>query len=160
MNPKERRVLVVFVIVTAVVAGGIAGFLFRPVGCGSNEECFNALAKECKRATVSVIKEGIQYEYRTKGSGLFDDDCKLDVKVRKVISNNPEVIRSFSGTEMSCVIPKESIVELTKNDQILKFCHGTLKEALYELTINRLYTLVLGDLGGLIAEAGKIIKEK
>jgi len=159
MNPDEKRVFMVVIVIIAVVAGGVAGFLYKPTDCGSDEDCFNNLGKECKRAKVRIIREGIQYEYFTKGDGIFNGDCKLDVKVMKVVSNNPEVIRSFSNADMSCVVPKESIVELTKNDQILKFCHGTLKEALYELTINRLYTLVLGDLGSLIAEAGDLIKK-
>lgn len=145
------------VIVFAIVAGAVAGFIFRTTDCGRDEDCFNNLASECKRAKVDIIREGILYEYKTNGFNLFTKECQLDVSVKKVVSNNPEIITSFSGAEMSCMIPRESIIELTKSDQILRFCHGTLKEALYELTINRLYTLVVGDLGSLIAEAGKII---
>ena len=61
---------------------------------------------------------------------------------------------------MKCDIPRKVLKEkdLLKMDEIMPYCSGELKEALYELIVKRMYELIILNLGEIAEEAENIMK--
>ena len=62
---------------------------------------------------------------------------------------------------MSCKIPKKELAATNFDnfDNLLSYCHGPLKEGLYEVIIQRMYSLVVSQLGDIVKEAQKVLRE-
>ncbi|QQG38567.1 MAG: hypothetical protein HYS32_03095 [Candidatus Woesearchaeota archaeon] len=146
-------------LVIFIVIGATLGYYYRYTDCKSDVECFNSLAKQCKRAKVLKVQETNFYEFNSKGVNFLSfNQCLIDVKVIEVRSGDLEIIKLFENTGMSCKISKEQEIEdYTVMGSILKFCHGTLKEALYEKTIRELYGDVVRNLGNIVTKATEVL---
>ena len=58
---------------------------------------------------------------------------------------------------MACIIPKGEVKEFTEFRDILKYCHGTLKEALFEKIIKEMYNRIVRNLEGIIVQASEVV---
>ncbi len=133
-------ILTLLIIATAVVSN-------YEKDCGENEECFYQAFHDCTKAKVIAYQNDNTFEYRIiEQQG---DSCLVDIKILEV---NPDVTEAtkekFQDKEMSCLLPIE---EGFTTDQ-LNYCEGPLKEAIYELTIQKMYNLLAQNLGDIISQ--------
>lgn len=145
-----------------VVVAIILGFLFVRTDCGTDTQCFNNLASECKKATVKTIENINIYQIESKGVSLKDfkfDKCRIDVEVLSVETIHPYTYNLFKDTKMVCRVPKGEIGEFTKLRDVMKHCHGSLKEALYEKIIREMYIRIVRNLEGITAQANEALRE-
>ena len=152
-----QKILITVTIVTILV---IEAFLLGVVkkNCDT-EECFTNALQRC--GTAKYLKlENYNY-YRWVIDGKDDGKCDVNVQLIKMASGTPvDKVLLFEGKEMSCKIPLD-ILENTENvkvENILNYCTGPLKEAIYQSIIERLYTVIVYNLGSAIKELDRTIK--
>ena len=133
-------ILVILIITTGVVSN-------YEKNCYYSETCFDQAFYECSKAKVTGYQNDNTFEYRVLKQK--EDFCMVNIKLVKV---NPEVDQTtkerFQDKEMTCTLP---ITEgFTTNK--LNYCEGSLKEAIYETTIQKMYNLLAQSLGEIISE--------
>ncbi len=125
-------------------------------GTCDSSTCFsNALAK-CKPVKFTNIIDNNFYEYNIYSS--FSDKCTIKITLEKVAPGSNQDIKTFlEGKTMICKIPKEITKAKTFNDieNVLDYCHGELKEGVYQVILKRMYSLVISDLDEVIKQATK-----
>ena len=120
--------------------------------CQEDMDCFNKAMELCIPANVISEEEGSIFEYKIKGKE--ESSCLTTITINQVNSaSGQEVIDLFEGKSMSCLIPRETTIGET-ND-VLDYCSGPLKESMYELIIQKMYTIVIQNLGETISELSK-----
>lgn len=128
--------------------------LFYERDCKDSEACFNDAFKTCDKSKVIVEEEKNIFEYKIIGSK--ENSCIVKITILEVDPNSRrEVIENFEGKHMTCTISKN--IEgnlLDKNaENLLNQCTGPLKEAVYELIIEKIYNLLAENLGEIISKA-------
>jgi hypothetical protein len=125
----------------------LAFLLFYEKDCKSSKECFDNSFKNCDKAKVTLEEEKNIFEYRIIGSK--SDNCIVKATILQVDPNaRKEVIDKFEGKSMTCTLPKSQTFE---TGNLLQYCTGPLKEAIYELIIQKLYNILAENLGDIIA---------
>ena len=146
------------ILLALFIAGYYTGYLRED--CEQDKACFDAKLSECRPAQVTTIKNNNAYQYWVGNS--LGNLCEVNIKLLKVEAGAaPEFKELLEGKEMKCKIPKEELesIKIEEFDNLLQYCHGELKEGLYELIIQRMYELVVSQLGDIIAEAQKVLRE-
>ena len=157
MKLSTRLGIVGFVFLILFLTGYYFGYLRE--NCGQDKECFNAKLNSCKPAEFLNIRNNNVYIYRSANN--FMKYCKLNIKLaRTAVGTDPDVVKLLEGKSMSCNIPKTEIKNLNIDEvnDVLKYCHGELKEGLYELIINRMYTYLIAQLNPIKEEVDKLKK--
>jgi hypothetical protein len=122
-------------------------YLFRITDCGYDENCFDEKFSECERAVYLTEDEGNLFEYKITGNS--NEGCIVEVSVVEVSSDaDTEVKNLFNGKSMTCTVPNNQ--EFTVD--ALSYCTGPLKEAMYELIIQKMYNVLAQSLGDIIHE--------
>lgn len=123
-----------------------------------DEACFDKAARQCRPATFLKSNNGNIFKYEIIYS--VSENCKLDISVIEIGSNTPrDLARLFEGKGMTCSIPKAAFTsEFLKLNSALDYCHGPLKEAMYELMIQRLYNLAAKQMGDVVFEIENTLK--
>lgn len=136
------RILPIFIIILFIIA--IFYFSYE-YDCGDNKACYDRHLQNCKKTSLSVVDEGSSFTYQILGSEK--DMCKLRVTLVDMPQETTiETAQLFEGKAMECQIPKGS----TFDTEILEYCSGPLKEAIYELTIQKMYNILAQSLGDII----------
>ena len=149
---KKRKVDLLLVIMVIVLAVSLF-FLSYEKDCRSDEVCFSNAAKTCRSAKLTLNENNQTFAYQIQGSN--NNSCVLNV-VALSIQGSQETISNFQGKEMICTIPKSNLTEHKISElNIIDYCTGSLKEAMYELVIERLYGLVAQNLGHILLEIDK-----
>ena len=145
------------ILLALFVAGYYTGYFRKD--CGQDKECFQKYVAKCKPAQVAVLRNNNAYLYWI--GNQLGKTCELKVKALRIDAGAPQEFKSLEGKEMSCKIPKGELAatNLDNFDNLLGYCHGPLKEGLYEVIIQRMYTLVVSQLGDIVKEAQKVLKE-
>ncbi|MBI1973098.1 hypothetical protein HYS50_03765 [Candidatus Woesearchaeota archaeon] len=152
------KVAVIGGILLALFVFGYYTGYFRK-DCGQDKNCFQEKVKDCKPAQVAVLRNNNAYLYWVGNQlGKF---CEINIKALRIDAGAPPEFKALEGKEMSCDIPKTELqkMDIDSFDNLLTYCHGPLKEGLYEVIIQRMYTLVVSQLGDIIKEAQKVLKE-
>ncbi len=128
----------------------LAGYYFGYVGesCGQDGACFNTKLAACKPSSFLNIKNNNVYSYKI--ANMFGKSCILTITLeRTAVGTEPEIVSLLEGKSMRCHVPKKELqqVQVDKVNSILQYCHGELKEGLYALIINRMYTYLIAQLG-------------
>ena len=148
-----KKGLIVFIIILFVI---FLGWFFVYKKTCDSDECFNDALAECKPTKFYGYRNNNLYLYKISRSL---DKCRLYIKVeRMAIGTEPDLIRLLEGNSMKCKIPKGVEITLDEMENLLDYCHGTLKEGLYQIMLERLYALVVSDMSGIIKEAEKVMK--
>lgn len=152
-----QKVLITVTIVTILV---IEAFLLGVVKreCDT-PECFNSALKKCS-TTKYLQLENYNY-YRWVIDGKDNGKCDIDITLAKMAAGTPiERAMLFEGKDMHCKIPLDVLEKKdnAKVENILNYCTGPLKEAIYQSIIERLYTVIVANLGDAIKELDKTIK--
>ena len=133
-------IMAILIFITAVVAN-------YELNCYYSEECFNRAFYECTKAKVIAYDNDNTFEYKIIEKR--GDYCLVDIQILEV---NPEVDQatqeSFLNKDMTCLLPIEEGFTTDK----LNYCEGPLKEAIYELTIQKMYRLLAQNLGDIISQ--------
>ena len=138
------------------MGGGAYYFGLIKKGCGTSEDCFLQASARCRPATFQETQEIFRYAYAIHG--WRGNTCKLTVHVTDVaLGADVKVRDSFTGKAMACYVPQEAVesVPLNELSDILPFCSGPLKEAFYEQAIEKLYGLILQNMGTILTELEK-----
>lgn len=145
------------ILLALFVAGYYTGYF--PKECGQNKSCFQKYVQDCKPAQVAVIRNNNAYLYAV-GSQL-GKTCEVNIKALRMDAGAPPEFKSLEGKEMSCKIPKQELAATNFDDfdNLLTYCHGPLKEELYGIIIQRMYSLVVSQLGDIVKEAQQVLKE-
>ena len=152
----EKRGLIIIAIVGLFILG-LFYYIFVGKTC-NDEACFDKAARECRPASYVKNNNGNIFKYEISYS--LGNNCNLDINVEEIGSNTPEdIARLFEGKNMRCSIPKEVFnSEFLKLSSALDYCHGTLKEAMYELMLQRLYDLAVNQMGDVVMQADKVLQ--
>lgn len=132
------------------ILGYYAGFLREQ--CHDNAFCFNERAHDCRPTDVQVLQENNLYEYSIRG-GIYN--CRILLTLVRTEPGAPAEFQRLQGEKMTCSIPKDQLNELTIDtfNNYLSYCHGPLKEGLYEIILARVYAHLVGDFGDIIHQA-------
>jgi hypothetical protein len=126
--------------------------------CETNKACFEERFKECKSAKVTQVINENTYTYTIKRKE--GNVCLLKVKLEETGFGTTQDIKDlFEGKEMLCQIPLTKVQKIPFYEfkEILNYCSGPLKEAIYEQMINKLYGLVIQNMGPILSEIEKSI---
>ena len=148
----DKRSLIIIVAIILIILGAL--FIYKK-GC-DDEECFNEALAKCSPAKLYSYRNNNLYLYKISRSL---GDCKLYIKVEKMaIGSEPSLVRLLEGNSMKCRIPDDVTITLDEMENLLDYCHGSLKEGLYQIMLERLYALVVRDMSGIIDKAQEILK--
>lgn len=142
-----------WVLVTIMIAGSLfIAYQFGAFKKTCNDElCFKDALKNCDYAKFLTTKNFNYYTYAINGP--TNGDCDLTIKLEKMAAGTPtEKITQFEGKSMRCRIPKSEIAKMEdlNFDKALNYCSGPLKEAMYELIIEKLYSVIIQNMGSII----------
>lgn len=143
----------IVIIILGIIVWAAFNYGFIKKNCAQNKQCFQDAAKTCKPSAYSAVKEGHLYNYEIKGSS--GDNCKITITLKKMVIGTPRnLVDSFEGKNMDCLVPM-SKTEYSGAEEIkdlLTYCSGPLKEAIYELIIQKLYGVLIKNLGGIMSQ--------
>jgi len=120
------------IIIFGVILFVIFGLPKLSISECDTKDCFIKNANDCKASKFIVNDDGTLYEFITSG------DCTLTKTITKVSSSEPEAIRDlFMDKSLVCQYEKSDFDDKWISTLLggLEKCTGSLKEALYELTI-------------------------
>ncbi len=154
-NISKTR-LVVYIIILSIIAGTgmyLHSFGFFKTECGLNKLCFNDKLEDCSAARLIHAKNGNYYSYEIEG--WRDDTCLVEIKLVRVAPGTSLKLKSaFEGKDMSCNLPEDKLknADIEDINNFINYCHGTLKEAIYEHMLSKIYGLVLQNLDAILTE--------
>lgn len=125
--------------------------------CKEDKACFDNALKRCSGAVLTSVSNGNIYIYESYSS--FREDCKLKITMAKAAPGSELALRaSLEGKSMTCTIKRSRLQEqsFSDMDDLAEFCTGPLKEAMYEMIVQRMYALVISNLGNISLEARKV----
>lgn len=119
----------------------------------TDDECFNEALADCSMTTYTKVQNYNYYVFTIDGKSR--GDCKMNIRLAKMaVGTPPEKVALFEGKDMQCRIPMDVVAEAAtgKIESVLRYCTGPLKEAMYEQIIEKLYTIVVGNLGDIMVD--------
>ncbi|MBI4154367.1 hypothetical protein HY501_03450 [Candidatus Woesearchaeota archaeon] len=152
-----KRVLIVLTVIV-FLSFVLFSFGFIKKTCDT-EECFIQSLETCSSSKYVRLQNLNYYRYTVRG--YSGDKCVVDIELRKMAEGTPEdKVALFEGKGMKCAIPEENIqnLERAEIEKVLNYCTGPLKEAMYQVIIEKLYTLVIANLGEVIGAIEDTLK--
>jgi hypothetical protein len=128
--------------------------------CGIDEICFKQAMKACKTAEFITYKNNNVYSYEVKPS--FDKNCRIKITLeRSAAGSSLEFDKLVEDKSMTCKIPRKEIDGTSLDDfsGIIDHCSGPLKEGLYELIIQRMYSTIVQELSQVESTKTQVLKE-
>ncbi|MEK6811033.1 MAG: hypothetical protein AABX96_00830, partial [Nanoarchaeota archaeon] len=132
-----KEVVAILILVVAVLA---LYYTFVPVSC-SDYSCFEAHMTKCKPAVYINEEEEASWKYEVLGTA--DKKCQIEVTLLNAKEGNVD-LRQYEKTNMICAYAIGVAGYPEKN---LVACHGTLKEGLQAVVIEKLYKYIVVNLG-------------
>jgi hypothetical protein len=144
---SKKGFIILLIVVIAVVVAGVLTWLLWEKNCMNDSLCFDKAFSKCARARYDYVKGGNLYEYKTKGVPI--GECVMEVElVRMAAGSDAVLVERFEGKKMKCRIP-ESVFRgrgFSQVDNVMDYCSGELKEEVYELIIERMYSYLISNL--------------
>lgn len=139
------------------VIGYYAGYLRE--NCEQDVACFDERAQQCRPSDVVVSKDNNVYQYMV-GSSV--GDCHVQVTLQKVEAGAPVEFQNLEGKKMTCAIPKSELDGFSVGgfDKYMTYCHGLLKEGLYEIILTRVYSNIIGQMSDVLQAAQQAVGKK
>ena len=152
----NKRGLVLIVVIILILVS-LFYFVFKTNECKTSG-CFEDAALNCKKAEINVREANgsiSQYTIQGKESG----NCLLNIKLEKIGSLSEEMKNKFEGKDMTCNIPLNEFSRMKIEDMgaNLDYCHGPLKEEIYDIVIKKLYNLVIRDMSSVLQEVERVL---
>jgi len=149
---------IIALIISLIFILVISVLIYLPKDCGENKECFIEKAQTCSKAKLISNIEGNLYEYEIKSQKR--DDCIFSIKLKRMKENTDyKMVHLLEGKEMLCKVPLEKFKEDPLKDMrdYMDYCSGPLKESLLQLTVERLYSIVVSNIGNINDELQKLV---
>ena len=124
--------------------------------CHSDVICFNSQAYACKSSTVQATINNNLYQFTIYGPS--QNNCVIESKLVAMAKGTPQdIVSKIEGKSMICKIPRSILRERSIVDinNVVDYCSGPLKEGLYEILLNRMYTLIVQNLGQILGDVKK-----
>ncbi|MDD5178493.1 MAG: hypothetical protein PHT54_04430 [Candidatus Nanoarchaeia archaeon] len=160
MNKPKKRIEISFstlVMGTLILIFLIWLIFFSGVfkkNCEQDETCFNERLMECKGTKFIAVRNGNIYNYLIEGRKK--DFCILDIELKKMAVGTDLNLRGkLEGKSMKCYVPKDKLNEVKEIEGLINYCTGPLKEGIYEVMIEKLYGLLIQNLGDIVGEVKK-----
>jgi hypothetical protein len=147
MEKKRKRwaITIIPIILILLIIIGVFYFSYE-FDCGEDKSCYNRHLENCKKTKLTVMDEGSTFTYQI--TGKEGNQCKLRLTLVDMPQESDlEVANLFEGKSMDCKVDIGS----TFNTEILPYCTGPLKEAIYELTIQKMYNILAQSLSDIIS---------
>ncbi|MBM3199952.1 hypothetical protein FJZ53_03355 [Candidatus Woesearchaeota archaeon] len=161
INYVKRRkwyIRIFYLLIIAILIYGLFHFGYIKKNCKQDPECFYRAAKECKPAKVLITKNGHYYDYVIQGKR--GSSCSVYISLKKMASGSSVDQKAlFEGKDMTCKIPLSELDRTSFSDLkgFVNYCHGTLKEAIYEQIITKMYGLIIQNMDEIISSATQVI---
>ncbi|MDD5331890.1 MAG: hypothetical protein PHE43_03685 [Candidatus Nanoarchaeia archaeon] len=148
----NKLVLGILILVVLIWLIFFSGFFKK--NCEQDETCFNERLLECKSTKFVAVRNGNIYDYVIEGSKR--DSCVLNIELRKMaIGTDLKLKEKLEGKSMICYVPKDKLDEVKDIEGLVNYCSGGLKEGIYEVMIEKLYGLLVQNLGDIVGEVKK-----
>jgi len=154
---KKMMIKLVTLIVLILILFGF--WLFnRPKNCSSDETCFNSNFIKCNKAYVVLSdKENNKFNFEIKGH--TGNNCIVEAELVSMAESKPLDIRnSLEGKSMTCSIPKDNPSSINNIENLNDYCTGQLKEASLQITIEKMYSIIVQNIGPLATEFRNVLK--
>jgi len=155
---RSAQIVTLVVIISALFLGSYYTGLTREF-CGKDQVCFEEKAATCSPAEVYISRENNVYSYVMHPT--LRNKCQITITFERAQEGTAqEHVEFLEGKEMTCIIPKGDMrsLDVIQMDQVMEYCHGPLKEGLYELIVKRMYEVVVANLGSIVEEVERVMK--
>jgi len=116
--------------------------------CEYDRSCFDLEFQSCNKAKYLFEDRGNLFEYTILGDK--GSNCEIKIMILETSEESDfETRELFVGKSMTCLVPNSS-ESYTAVDTPYDLCTGPLKEAMYELIIQKMYSVLAQNLGDLI----------
>jgi len=125
---------------------------FYSTNCGEDDVCFLEKSKSCRPAKVLSSDGDAHYKYVIKGRHA--QNCVFSVTLLDLDESSGVVLPTvLEGKSMTCSLPRELVSETRLKDieGLSSYCSGPLKEASLEISIQKMYEIIVQNLGPLVA---------
>ncbi|MDO8555818.1 MAG: hypothetical protein Q7R96_01435 [Nanoarchaeota archaeon] len=153
---SNDKLMILGLLIIAALVVYTSGFIKKD--CGRDKLCFKAQLQDCKTAKLITIKNDNVYSYTIDSS--FGNTCTFNVKMERIaLGSDPAFRERLEGRSMQCNIPRTetSTIDPDNFNSFIDYCSGEFKEGLYELVIQRMYTLVVKELSGIFKQAEQAV---
>ena len=150
---KELRKKI-FILGALVVALVVLIVVVHTKDCGEDEVCFDENAAECDRVKAEVTKQGNVFLYEVKGEKNIEgeENCMIKISLLKLNEGTSASLKkALEGKGMLCSVPRTLLSQqlLSKIENINDYCSGPLKELLLQISLDKLYEVVVKNIGPL-----------
>ncbi len=152
MEKRMKVKVVIFIIL--ILALSLSIYLITPKNCKDDEKCFNTRAAECKKTEAILVNQNNVFSYEIKGSSTDGEikTCVVKVTLLKLeASATPNLRRALEGKGMLCHIPRAILASqpISKIENVNDYCTGPLKEVILQISLEKLYEVVVKNIGPL-----------
>ncbi len=154
----KKKVIALVIIVIAIVS---IFFFTRSKQCNSDENCFNSYAARCSKAGVNTLNKDNTYHYEILGNKR--ENCIVEVTLLRLSETQPvDMKQALEGRSMSCAIPRTTLQNQTMNSiqNLNDYCTGPLKEAILEITLDKMYDLIVKNIGPIATGFADIVRSQ
>ena len=147
----DKKKVIAIVVVISIIA--IIFLLSLPKNCGTDDSCFNIKTNTCSKAKVITYNNNNQYTYEVLGKRT--DNCIIEVKLISLSDTQPaEIKQALEGKSMTCTISRSLLQTQTikEVENLNDVCSGQLKEATLQITIDKMYEIIVKNIGPIAAE--------
>ncbi len=157
INKKRFTIKLVILFLLIVLLIGFF-FLSRPKDCGSGDSCFDSSFIKCNKAKANLVnQDGNTFNFEIKGKS--SNNCIVDAKLLKMSDERPVDLRAaLEGKSMRCSIPSDVNIPITQIDNLNDYCTGQLKEAMLQISIEKMYEIIVQNIGPLASEFRDVLK--
>jgi hypothetical protein len=146
MKPKTKSLLIKLIPILIIILFAISIVYYSyEFDCGESKSCYDRHIETCKKTKLTTYDEGSTFIYKILRSQ--GGNCIVKITLESMPEEADEDSKYlFEGKSMECTIPKGT----TFNTETLPYCTGPLKEAIYELTIQKMYNILAQSLGDIM----------
>lgn len=151
--------IILFAVLLAILVGGAYYYGYFKKNCNQSRTCFDNAFKNCRPAKLISIIDNNYYYYAI--DGVRGDNCKVRITLTKMgVGTSQDLVQALEGKGMTCYIPLTKVRELSFDTMpdVLSYCSGPLKEAIYEQIIQKMYSLIIKNLGPIVSEVKEFYK--
>jgi hypothetical protein len=144
---------IIFLILVAILLGGAYYYGYFKKNCNQDRACFDTAFKSCNPAKIVKILDNNYYYYAIDGTR--GENCRVRIQLTKMgVGTSQDLVLALEGKGMTCNIPMNKVKEVSFDamPDVLNFCSGPLKEAIYEQIIGKMYSLIIKNLGPIVSE--------
>lgn len=149
----QKKVVMLSVLLAVVLIGLMisAYFIYFFMHKCTSQECFYSSLVNCKK--TSYLNDNADTTMQYNILGKQDNRCAVKVELLQVKKGSIE-LAVLENKQMVCSTDLGVITDPEKN---LQNCHGTLKEEIQNIIIQRMHSQIVENLGKIGEETTKVI---